>query len=151
MEGIASSPEDSFRFLDSLFDARDLTIELLFVDLLQQLTDARPRGETELEQVSAEQQWRRRSMLDAERAGSRQEPVHCGAVECAGASETVGAREAREQFQVDLLRETAKRAVSDVGGFVEHAGLQVVRDEADHLTPHVEAVDRVDVQPIRAD
>ena len=32
---------------------------------------------------------------------------------------------------------------------MEHAGLQVVRDQPGHLTPHVEAVDRVDVQPIQ--
>ena len=59
----------------------------------------------------------------------------------AGAAEAVGARDAREQLQVHLLRQPPERAVADVAGLVEHARLQVVRDEADDLAAHVEAVD----------
>ena len=53
-------------------------------------------------------------MLDAERAGRVDEPVHRRAVERAGAPEAVGAGETREQLQVHLLRETTERAVADI-------------------------------------
>ena len=87
-------------------------------------------------------------MLDAERTRAIQKPVHCRAVERPRASETIRASESSEQLQVYLLRETTEGAIADVGRFVEHARLQVLRDEADDLPAHVEAVDRVDVQPI---
>ncbi len=87
-------------------------------------------------------------MLDAERTGALDEPVHRRAVERPRASEAIRARESREQLQVHLLRETTEGAVADVGRFVKHARLEVLRDQADHLLAHVEAVDGVDVEPI---
>ena len=90
----------------------------------------------------------RRTVLDAERAGAREEPVHRGAVERAGAPQTVSAGEPREQLQVHFLRQPPKCTVADVGSFMEHARLQMMRDESDHLLAHVEAIDRVHVQSI---
>ena len=69
-------------------------------------------------------------MLHAEAAGARQEPVHRGAVECAGAPETVGTSQPRQQLQVDFLCQPTERAVPDVRRLVQHAWLQVVRHES---------------------
>ena len=120
-------------FFDSCLDGRDLAVELFFVDLLQDFADARAWREAQRQQVSAEQQRRRRPMFDAERARALDEPVHRRAVEVPGPPEAVGAREAREQLEIDLLREPAERAVGDVRGLVERARLQVMRDESDDL------------------
>ena len=86
-------------------------------------------------------------MLDAERARAVDEPVHRRAVERSGSAAAVGAREARQQLEIDPLRETAERAVADASrGLVKHARLAGAGDEAEHLRAHVVAVDRVDVE-----
>jgi hypothetical protein len=86
-------------------------------------------------------------MFDAKRAGAPDEPVHRRTVEGAGPSLTVRTRQTGQQLQVHFLREAAESAVADVGRLVKHARLEMLRDEADDLPPHVEAVDGVDVQP----
>src|ERR1041384_7890660 len=98
--------------------------------------------------MASEEQRRRWSMLDAERPRALDEPVHRRAVEVAAAAETVRARQPREQLEIDLLREPAEGAVGHVPGFAKRAWLQVMRNQPDDLRPYVEAIDRVDVQPI---
>src|SRR5215204_1982123 len=87
-------------------------------------------------------------MLDAERAGAFDEPVHRRAVERSGPAAAIRASKSRQQLQVHLLGETTKGAVTDVLCLVKHAWLQMLSDEAEDLTTHVEAVDGVHVQPI---
>ena len=95
-------------------------VQLLFVDRLQDLADPRTRLQAEREQVPAEQDRRRRAMLDAERARALEEPVHRGAVELSGlAAYAVGLGDARQQLEVDLLREPAERAVADLVAHLE--------------------------------
>ena len=65
----------------AFFDRRDLSVELFLVDLLENLADARARRQTKLQQVTAEEQRRRRLVLDAERARALEKPVHRRAVE----------------------------------------------------------------------
>ena len=90
-----------------------------------------------------------RRMLDAELARARHEPVHRRAVEAAAASFAVGPRDARQQLEVHFLREPAERAVADRRlRLVEHARLEVMGDDAEHLAPDVEPLQRMDVQPI---
>ena len=67
----------------------------------------------------------------------------------AGAAVTIRSREARQQFEIDLLREPAERAVGDgVARLEERHRPQVFGDQAEHLRAHVEAVERVDVEAI---
>ena len=59
-------------------------------------------------------------MLDAERARALEEPVHRRAVELPRlASDAVGLRDAREQLEVDFVREPAERAVADLVAHLE--------------------------------
>ena len=51
-------------------------------------------------------------VLDAERARALEEPVHRRAIERAGAAVAVGLREARQQLEVDFLRQAPERAVA---------------------------------------
>ena len=88
-------------------------------------------------------------MLDAEGARALEKPVHRRAVEGAGAAEAIGPGHAREQLHVHFLREPPERAVGElVAHLVEGAGLQMVRSDGEHLRAHVEAVERLHVQPI---
>ena len=50
--------------------------------------------------------------------------------------------------RVDLLCEPSKRPIANLRGFIEHPGLQMMRDESDNLAAHVEAFDGVDAQSI---
>ena len=78
-------------------EGRDLSVELALIDGPEDFAHPRAGGHAERYQMSSEQHWRRRLMLDAERPGSRQKPVHGVAVEPAGfTSEAVGFREAGE-------------------------------------------------------
>ena len=72
-------------------------------------------------------------MFHAKRSRPLKKPVHSRAVEVARASQTVRAREARKQFEVDLLCEPPKRPVANLRGFIEHPRLQVMRYESDDL------------------
>src|SRR5687767_12360726 len=87
-------------------------------------------------------------MLDAKRTGALEEPIHGGTIKVAGAAKAIRARDAGEEFEVDLLRQAAKRTVADVLRLAEHPRFQVVRSEADDLRADVEAIDCVDVQAI---
>ena len=61
----------------------------------------------------------------------------------------IRSREARQQFEIDFLRQPAERAVGHgVARLEERHRPQVFGDEADHLRAHVEAVERVDVEAI---
>ena len=55
---------------------------------------------------------------------------------------------AREQFEIDLLREPPERAIADVAGLMPGAGLDMVCDDAEDVAADVDAVDGVQVQPI---
>src|SRR6185369_1868110 len=148
-----TSPGSRFRnntagFLDPRLDARDLAVKLLLVNELEYFADPRSGREPKREQMAAEQQRCGRMVLDAERTRALEEPIHRTAVEVSRAAETVGARHAREEFQVHFLSEAAEGAIADMGCFPKRSGLEMVRDEADHLSSHVEAVDAVDVQPV---
>src|SRR5688500_14572018 len=99
--------------------------------------------------MPAEEQRRRRPMLDAERTRAIDKPVHRRTIKSARAAEAVGAGEPREQLEVHFLRQPPERAVADVASLVKHAGLEMMSDEADHLAAHVESVDRVDVEAIQ--
>ena len=87
-------------------------------------------------------------MLDTEGTRPFYEPVHRTAIEAAGTAQAIGACHAREQFQVDFLCESAEGTIADIRRFMEGARLEVMRDEANHLTADVEAVNGVDVQPV---
>jgi hypothetical protein len=87
-------------------------------------------------------------VLDAERPRALDEPVHGGAVEGAGAAETVGPREPGQELHVDFLREPAERAVGDDRRLVEHPRLEMLGDQSNHVPPHVVTVDRMHVQTI---
>ena len=83
---------------------------------------------------------RRRAQLDPvlKLAGAIEKPVHRRAVEVTGSPEAIGFRETREQLEIGFLCETTERAVSELLPFpVEHSGLQMVRDEAEHLAANV--------------
>src|SRR5262245_15722510 len=88
-------------------------------------------------------------MLDAKRSPALDGPVHRRAVERSCSSFAVRTRETREQLQVHLLRETTEGAVADVRRLVKHARFEMLRDQADHLLAHVEAVDGMDVQSFK--
>src|SRR5256885_1774644 len=140
--------EAPLRVGDRLLESRDRAVHLLLVYGFQNLADARARLHAEREQVPAEENRRRRPMLDAERARSLEEPVHRGAVEAAGAPPlAVRLRDAREQLEVHFVREPAERAVADfVAHLVPGTRLEVLRGDAEHLPADVVAVDRVDVE-----
>src|SRR3954447_20190844 len=146
----ASQSHDTTRAFDRLLERGHLIVELLLVDDFQDLADARSGFHPELEHMTAEQNRRRRPMLDAERARALDKPVHRGAIEAAGpAPFAIGLRNAREQFQIHLVREAPERAVADfVTHLVPGTRLQMLRGDPEHLFAHVVAVDGVDVQPI---
>ena len=98
--------------------------------------------------MPSHQDRRRGGVLDTERPRPFQEPVRRRAVEVAGPPQAVGPREPGEQLEVHLPREPPERAVADLGRGAPHPRLQVVRDQAEHLAPHVVAVDGADVQPV---
>src|SRR5262249_10561117 len=149
-EGPPSQPGDPTRAFDRLFERGHLVVELLLVDDLQHLADAWPRFHPELEHVAAEQNRRRRFVLDPERARAREEPVHRRAIEGAGAAAfAVGLRDARQQLEIDLLRKTPERAVAHLVARLEPgAGLEMLCRDSEHLFADVVAIDRVDVQPV---
>ena len=65
------------------------------------------------------------------------------------AAEAVRLGDARQQLEVDLLRQPPERAVADRRRRLEERQrLQVVGDDAEHLAADVEAADRMHVQPI---
>src|SRR5205814_8416939 len=91
-----------------------------------------------------------RRMLDAEESRAVQKPVHRRTIEAARlATEAVGFRDSGQQLQLRFLREPAKGAVADaVARLVPSAGLEMLRDDAQHLLSHVVSVDGMDVQSI---
>ncbi len=99
--------------------------------------------------MPAHQDRLRRFVLDAERAGALEKPVHRRAIEHAGAPVAVGAREADEQLEVDAQRQPPERAVGHgLAPLVKRARPQVLGDEPEHLRADVEAIERVDVEAI---
>ena len=94
----------------------------------------RPGRDAERQRCRPSTRRARRLMLDAQRTRALEEPIHRGAVERAGAARAIGLREPRQQLEIDFLREAAEGAVADlVAHLVPHAGLQVMRDDAEHL------------------
>src|SRR3954468_5893875 len=146
----ASQSHDTTRAFDCLLERGHLIVELLLVNNFQDLADARSRFHPELEHVTAEQNRRRRPMLDAERARALEKTVHRRAVETAGPPPfAIRLRDPCQQFEIDLLRESPERAVADfVAHLVPGAGLQMLRGDAEHLLAHVVAIDRVDVEAV---
>src|SRR5262249_8527414 len=138
------------RAFDRLLERGHLIVELLFVHQLQHFADARSRFHPELEHVAAEQNRRRRPMLDAERSRALEKPIHRRAVELSGpAALAVRLRDACQELEVDLLRETAKRAVADlVAHLVPGPRLQMLRGDPEYVPADVVSVDRVDIQSI---
>src|SRR4029078_10763836 len=120
--------------VDGSGEIGDLSIELLVVDRFENIAHRRPRSHAELEQVPSQQDWSGRTMLDAERAGSLEKPVHCLAVEGARrSSEAVGLGEPRQQFEVNFLRKAPKGAVADFVAHLEpHAWFQMLCGHAEH-------------------
>src|SRR5438445_2235495 len=93
------SLEHQPRRRDRLTNRRDFSVELLFVDRFQAVTDARAGSKAEGQQMASEEQRRRRSMFDAERPRPLEKPVHRGTVEPPGAPPfAVGLCQAREQL-----------------------------------------------------
>src|SRR4029453_2802635 len=146
-----SFPYHSLRRGNRFVEIRDLSIELLLVDRLQDLANARPRRQAECEKMAAEQDRTRRAMLDAKRARSLEKPVHRRAIELARVSaEAVRFRQPCEKLEINLLRQAAERPVPNfVAYLVPGSRLQMMGDEAEHLSPHVVAVDRMHVDPIQ--
>src|SRR6266487_663682 len=97
--------------------------------------------------MTAEQNRRRRPMLDAERSRPLEEPVHRRTVKLSWSpAETVRSGEPRKQFEVDFLGEPAERAIADLVADLEpRPGLQMVRDQTSDLPPHVVSIDRPDI------
>src|SRR5688572_10528419 len=121
--------------LNRILNGPDFPIKLLLVDLPENFAHSRPRGQPEFEQMTSEKQRWRWLMLDAKRARAVEEPVHRRAVEIAGSAQTIGARQPCEQLEVHLLGKPPECAVADICRFVEHAGLEVIRNQADDLCP----------------
>src|SRR5262245_21572660 len=146
---LGASGCDLARDLESLFECGHLAVELLLVDPTQDFAHRRPRLDAEREQMPALDDRFRRRVLDAEGARALQEPLDARAVEASGSPQAVRARDAREQLEIDLLRQPSKRAVADrCRRLEERQRLQMVRDHAQHLVTHVVAADRLDVQAI---
>src|SRR5262245_35171319 len=101
--------------------------------------------------MPAEQDRVRWSMLGPERAGALEKPVHRIAVEDAGrAAEAVCLCQPCEQLQIDFLRQPPECSVPNLVADLEpHPRLEMLRNEPEHLPPDVEAVNRVDVEPIQ--
>src|SRR5205823_6061756 len=74
------------RRFQCLVESRHPSIELLFVDRFQDLAHSWARLHVECEKMPAQENRRRRMMLDAERAGPLEKPVHRVAIEGAGLS-----------------------------------------------------------------
>src|SRR5579862_8027952 len=89
-------------------------------------------------------------MLDAERAGTLEKPVHRTAIEVARlAAQAVGLRDTREQLQVDLVRQSPERAIADLVADLEPGSrFQMLRHHPEDLLAHVVAIHRAHVQPI---
>src|SRR5450755_2086625 len=103
------------RRVDGLFERRDRAVHLLFVDRFQDFSDARAGYEAQGEEMAAEQDRLGRPMLDTQRAGALEKPVHRGAVELARLTPfAVGLGDARQQLEIDLVRQTPKGAVADL-------------------------------------
>src|SRR4029077_13576072 len=124
--------------LKQLFGRRDRFVErpdgavhLEFVDRLQDLSDARPPREAELEEMTAEENRTGRLVFHAQLTRTFEKPVHRRTVERAGLSpEAVGFGEPREQFEVHFRGEPTKSAIADlVLALVPRARLQVLRRE----------------------
>ena len=64
--------------------------------------------------VPAEQDRRRRPVLDAERAGPFRNQSIAEQSKSPGAAQAVGLRQTRQQLEVDFLRQPAEGAVTDV-------------------------------------
>ena len=136
---------------DRTVKIRDDAVELLFVDSFQNRTHLGARLDAERQEVPAEQERSRRAMLDAERTGSIEEPIHRAALELArAAAQAVGLRKTSQQFKVDLSSEAPERAVPDLfAHFKPGTRLQMVRHQTGHLPADVIAANRVDVQAIQ--
>ena len=99
--------------------------------------------------MAAHQQRLRRLVLDAERSGAFEEPVHRRAVERPRASMAIGTGEANEQLEVDAGGQAPEGAVAHaVARLVERARPQVLGDDAEDLAPHVDAVHRLHVEAV---
>src|SRR5262245_29443992 len=100
--------------------------------------------------MTAEQNRRWRPLLDAERSRALEEPIHRRAVELARpAAFAVGLRDARQELEIDLLREPAECAVTDfITHLVPGSRLEMLRGDPQHLSADVVSVDGVDVQSI---
>src|SRR4030095_4797165 len=101
--------------------------------------------------MAAEQERARRAMLDAKRARSLEKPVHRRAIELARVSaEAVRFRQPCEKLEIDFLRQAAERPLPTfVANLVPGSRLQMMGDEAEYLSPHVVAIDRMHVDPIQ--
>ena len=142
LEG-AEPPPDGV--LEILHDA----VQLQLVHRFQDSSHLRTGRDAELHQVPPEQDRRRRLVLDAERAGAVDEPVHRRTIERARSAVAIRAGEADQQLQVDLLRQSPERAVGHrVFRLVERARTQVLGDQPQHLRADVEVVERSHVQAI---
>src|SRR4051812_2666757 len=135
---------------DRIVEVGDLTVHLLLVHRFQNVSDAWPRLEAEREQMAAEQDRLRWTMLNAERAGAFEEPVHRRAVERARPPPlAIGFRHARQQFEIHLVREAPKRAVADFVAHLEPGSrLEVLRRDPEYLPANVVAFEGVDVEAI---
>src|SRR5262245_2831630 len=88
---------------DRIVEMRERSIELLLVDSFQNFADARPGLHAQCEQMTPEKNRLRRPMLDAERLGALEKPVHRLAVEYPRLSaEAVGLGKPRQQFEIDF-------------------------------------------------
>src|SRR5262245_6634398 len=115
-----ASLQQPFRCFDGLLECRHGPVHLLLVHRFQDLPDARSWFQPQLEQVPPEQNWRGWAMLDAEPARALEKPVHRRTIELPGLPAlAIGFRDTREQLEIDLVRESAKRAVADLIAHLE--------------------------------
>jgi len=123
--GSWSCAEQRLELCEAFLDGRNPAIELHLVNLLQQDADVRARRDAVRQHVAAEHERLRRAMFDAERARPLQEPVHRAAVEGARhAAETIGRRDAREQFEKQYFLHHIRREEGNMSRVADRVGLE---------------------------
>src|SRR5256714_6152202 len=154
VRAVASAFEQSARGLLRLFERADATVELHLVDGARDLADEGRRPESHLKKVSAHQNRRGRPAFDRELARARDEPLlRLRRVPALArnprrvAPQTIGLRDAVQEFEFASARESSERAVGYLLALsVELAGLEVIAHEGDDLRAHVVAVEREELQ-----
>src|SRR6185295_8223165 len=128
---------------ESFVQSPDCPIQLKLVDLAKDLAHSRAWFISSLDQVTAKQQWLRRTMLDAELACSIHKPIY-GNPRFSFSRYSARFRNAEEQIDINPLSKPAKVSVRYLGPrFVELSRPQLLANKSQHLRPDVIPCHRV--------